>query len=304
MRKEQLFAIFLGSVIGIVTAFVLWRSTRARQTPQPAPTQVEEKTTNQVVSDLSIVSPQNFAVLTEDVVAISGLATPGSTIIVTDGKVYTTKANASGEFSLNFELASGINQLKVLSFSQEPAPKSQELTLIFTTKIENASSQALTALVGAVTDIAEDTIQIRGDSGEIKQISISEETSYGSVVDDAREISFSDLAIGDFVANLGHTKEGKVFEAFRVLVTTQTDPVYLESKTGIIKTLNSKEFLVTESDSNEEISIDARGKVEVYSAREEELKTIKLLTAQEGDRIVVVGELDEGELIASTIILL
>lgn len=305
MRKEQLVAVILGSLLGISGAFLVWRGSRMRPTPSVSSPKVDTSDANQIVADLSLVSPLDGTVSTEDLIDISGLSVPGSVIAARNKNIVVTKANSSGEFELQVELISGINDIKVWAFELGHEPREKNLRIVFTTKLDTKeASEPVVAVMGSITDITADTIQTRSDNGEIEQISISPGTTYGSVVDDPKEITFSDLAIGDLIASIGQRQGGKVLNASRILVTTRTEADNLEVKSGTIKTLSSSQFLVEEAATGQEVSIEAKGKVGVYNAKETEIKTDKLMNAEEGDSIVVFGKIDKDELIASTIILL
>lgn len=304
MRKEQVIAIILGSFIGVTVAFGIWRLSRPNQAEPEATTIPDNPTKPQAVSNLAIVSPQNNAVVKDTQISITGLTRPNSTVAVYADEVYIKEANGSGEFVIPITLAAGFNNIIIWSFEKQNAPQKQELMLIQTSKLDTPDSESAQAIMGTVTDIAEDSIQIRTSGGEIEQLSLSPDTTYASTLDDAtKELEFKDLAIGDLIAALGTKRQEGLFVIGRILVTTEPKKPEIEAITGTIKTLSSKEFIV-ETSGGDEVSIDATGNVSVFGESDDGLSSVRLSTTEAGNAIIVIGNFDEEELIADTIILL
>lgn len=311
MRKEQLIAIFLGSLIGVSAAFGLWRVSRGSsrvgsditQTTQNAPT--DEAGNPSVSNGFNIVSPNNNAVVGGDIVNIQGFANPNSLVVVLADETAVTPVTASGEFTAEAALTAGVNKVLVMSIPRGGTPEKQELTLVSTTKIDLSDPQkTATAIFGAVTDITADTLQIRTENGQIQLASMSTETTFASTLDNAREIEFSDLAIGDSVAALGFVNDEKIMEAGRVLVIKEPEVSAQEVIVGTVQTLSSRDFVVKTSVEGKEVSIDATGKVSVSRLADGELTTVRLSTAEEGTEIIIIGSYEADELVAESIILL
>lgn len=302
MRKEQIIAIFLGSLIGVGAAFFLWRVNKTSE-PKTPQAQAPAATALATQAGFSIVAPQENSIVGQENVEISGFSSPNAPVAVVSSSTSLGSTNSSGEFLVEAELTEGINKLTVLSFEKGKAPSETELTLFYTTKLDLSAQKNAKAIAGSVTDIAADTLQVRTDSGQIEQALLSEATTFASNVDTPKEISFTDLAIGDFVLVLGFVNEGSVLEAGHVLVTSEPqEPVKL-AVSGIIKTLSSREFLVS-TNAGEEVSVDAIGGVPTLLLTSEGLENSRLSTAEEGQEIVIFGEMEEEELVAERIILL
>jgi hypothetical protein len=308
MRKEQLIAIILGSLLGVTVAFILWKLPRQNNTPaKGGPQEISQKSDGTMTTgtDFSIVSPSQNSVAREETLEIKGFARAGATVVSISEKTALAKASSAGEFSIDASLIPGINTVRLWSFEKDAEPKLTETTLIYSTQLDlDELSRDAVAMMGAITDIASDTLQVRTQDGEIEQLSISSDTTYGSVVNTSKEIGFSDLAIGDFVAALGAKNGDNVMVVKRILVTTQKKPQEIGVIAGTVKALSSSEFLVQTFGSVEEVSIDAKSGVKVYSAKEEEIAITRLLNAKEDDQIVIIGDYEDDELVASTIILL
>jgi hypothetical protein len=191
----------------------------------------------------------------------------------------------------------------------------QKLLTIHTTKIgtqESIESEVearvqdaqnpILAYLGTVTDITESGLQIRTQSGEISQVSLAGTTSYANIVKDSQEVKFEDIALGDFVAALGTLNDNDLLIAQRVLVTLPpSDEEEFTIVKGKVDELSSSDFLVTDNES-EQWSIDARGNVDVTAVSENgEVSSIKFADIADGDTIIIIGEMDDGELAASRV---
>lgn len=287
----------------MVVAFSLWRLSR-NQNPEPQTnTNITTNSSQASVSNsFSIVGPQDASVVDSDTIDITGLSNSNAVIVAySSDEIFITKANSQGEFSLSVELSSGINNITMWSFEKGQSPKELTTTIVYTTQLELEEGTA-TAVFGTVTDIAEDTLQVRTATGEINQLAISDDTTFVKIVDDAEDIAFSDVAIGDYIAGLGQA-QNSIVSVGRVLVTTEPEVSAPTAIIGTIETLSASEFFVNDNETSEQVSVDATGSVTTYSAKEAEIAPSRLSTSTEGDEIIIIGELEE-ELLASTIILL
>lgn len=303
MRKEQIIAIILGSFLGVAVAFGIWRFARQKTEPTPATSSNEQALEQrEVFSELAIVSPPDNSVLSISPVQISGFAPPNSLVAVYTRSVYLAKTNEAGEFSVEAELADGINHVVVWSIEKDKAPQVENFSLVYSTKLKSDPDEAAISIKGTVTDITQDTLQLRTEGGEIEQLLVKQETTYVQIGSKTEELEFKDLAIGDFVAALGYKNADEVIEIGRVIVTVEPKAPDIAAIAGTIQTLSRSEFIVLTSQS-EEISVDATSSVNTYSAKEN-ITPSRLSTAEQGDPIAIIGSFKDGELVATTIILL
>lgn len=304
MRKEPIIAIVLGCVIGAGVAFGLWQLSKANKNrPKPIPTTVAEQQElkTAITNDFAIVSPQNFAAISDESTTIKGLSNSGSLILAsTKNGNSLTKTGNSGEFELQIKLGNGINKTALWSIEKDKEPEKTEVTLIYSKNIRGDAP--LTSISGTVTDITADNLQIRTTSGEIRQLAITSDTSYEKILDSSSNISFSDVAIGDYIFALG-TRENNIVQSERVIVTTEPDDLATVAVAGNIETLSSKDFIISSFIKNERISVDATGGVTVYSARDG-IERVRLNSSSSGDPIVVLGKFKNNELVAEMIVLL
>ena len=102
------------------------------------------------------------------------------------------------------------------------------------------------AFIGSITDIAEDTLQIKTLDEEIEQAQVSDETTYAN--DDKGVIKFGDIAIGDFVVAMGFANGNGVLDTRRVLVTSPTKEIERQAVQGTVSGVEKKEVTLTLSD--------------------------------------------------------
>ncbi|MBI4029180.1 MAG: hypothetical protein HY376_02340 [Candidatus Blackburnbacteria bacterium] len=144
MRKEVLFAIFLGSLVGLAIAFGLMRAnkalvpakqTEASQSPTQNPSsQTEEKV---AAGTLLVVKPQNNAVVSTNKINVEGSSAPNSTVVVaTNDSEAILQTGKNGEFTGNVELSGGPNEIKVTSFDMSGNESSTTLTVVYSTELQ------------------------------------------------------------------------------------------------------------------------------------------------------------------------
>lgn len=314
MRKELFIAIFLGSFLGIAVAFGIWRFTNSFKQDNGSVTDelAENKLLpfegggaeqNEALSDgITIVQPQTNAVVNQTPIAVSGITMQNSHVVIIGNDDYVVKTNNGGTFEQEVEVEGGINVIPVYVFSDDGKNVQTSVLVVYSSEVE--SVEGTTAVMGTVTDITNTTLQIRQSSGEVSQIALTNDTSYASTIQTNRDVQFSDVAIGDFVAALGTVDSSDVLHASRIIIGNPPNEEDTVVAYGTIKTLSSKEFVV--SGDSEEWSIDATGgKAKVTTFDENgEVKTARLAQAEEGSRIIIIGKMEDDELQASRIHLL
>ncbi len=247
MQKEIVIAIVFGGLLGLVVAFGIWRVNVSLKN-QPDETITGNLNSGEINNEktdlsLSISSPPDKSVMTEEPVEVVGITESGAYVLISgneDDQIVTSDEN--GEFRAQVGLVGGINHLNMLSYSHTNKKSvSTSMKLVFSTlfdeeqdvessdssSIEEAVSEKIDraknmpkAYFGTITDISEGSIQIRSQEGEISQTAVNSETTYANIVKATKEISFSDLAIGDFIVAMGLTDGNQILEAKRILVTT------------------------------------------------------------------------------------
>jgi hypothetical protein len=148
MIKEYFLAIFLGAILGlgITGGYFALRQNKTKQNigdVLPTPTIVETQMSTQISvtpsiskikTSINTTSPENGTVLSTAKISIKGDAKPNSLIIIsTPSQTFSDKANSNGVFSINIELDSGVNLIKISSIDSEDNQDQTELSLTYST---------------------------------------------------------------------------------------------------------------------------------------------------------------------------
>lgn len=300
MRKEPIIAIILGSVVGLTFAFGVWKFTQSAEKSHISQTQKAQERKQQqeqISSGLSVLEPTDQQVYSQPIISVSGLSTPGTLVAVATSDSYLiTQVRDDGTFQTEVPLSGGPEVVYIWSF--DSAMQSIKVPVIYSSQIDTGDT-SLTALSGTITDISEQTIQIKTPEDQIEQVSVNDDTTYANILSDTNEIEFSELAIGDYVAAIGKQNNSSVLEASRIMVTSTTDMNEAIAIKGTVKALTNSDFLVDVD--GKEYSIDATGGVDVTTLENNTLVETKLSNANEGEDIIIIGYLDDDEVQAEAI---
>lgn len=136
MKKEILFAIFLGLSLGLIITYGVYRARTTLQ--QPAATNIE--TTPDATplasaqSTLSITSPDDEIITDQEEITIAGTSTPDSFIvIIVNNQETVTTSDSSGNFSIQSELEAGSNIIQIHALDEDGNSIIKERTVIFST---------------------------------------------------------------------------------------------------------------------------------------------------------------------------
>lgn len=308
MRKEVLLAIVAGISIGLVIAFGAWKVSQFIR--KPSISQTDNKNLppqNQI--NLSISNLYDYDVLTDSPYIISGISKSNARIVVsTVESDFFTQADDDGAFEAEVDLPAGLSEiiingtkLSVVYSSEfkkylEVEPESEEISATESAETkspadsirekikEELSTKSLktTAYVGTITDISSGTIQIKSVQGDIKQMSLGEDTSYINTLKKNSEIKATDLAIGDYIVAMGFVNGNKVLDTKRILISEPAIKNNFETVFGVISSI-SKTKLTIDRDNGETIEITLPKKWVGPNVSE----------LEEGQSIITVGEMKE-----------
>jgi len=133
MRKEVLFAVMFGVILGGIILFginLANRSVSQNQSGQTTGSQVTPTSTpdNQT---LSIISPQNHSVFSEKLITLTGKSAPSSNLtIVSESDDLIIEAGQEGTFSAKINLIGGENTITVTELRKDNALQSETITVI------------------------------------------------------------------------------------------------------------------------------------------------------------------------------
>ncbi|OGD70718.1 hypothetical protein A3A84_02475 [Candidatus Collierbacteria bacterium RIFCSPLOWO2_01_FULL_50_23] len=139
MRKEVIFAIIVGLVLGLVILYGIQVANKSAKqaalvlapTPEETVTQVPTPTP---VSGLTIVSPADHSVINTSIVKIIGKTDPNSTVAVYSSEDDAlVSADKDGNFSFDLKLTGGENVIKVTALKPDQSIQGTQITVIYTT---------------------------------------------------------------------------------------------------------------------------------------------------------------------------
>jgi len=143
MKKEVLIAILSGLIIGLIITIGVYTANRslekqkakkAEQTQTPAPS--PPLTNNQ--KTLDITSHENFDLINQSEITLSGIAWPNAVIaLMAEKDNLLVTADEEGVFSFTFNLIKGFNEITVVASDETNTTQTQTLILTYsTTQIE------------------------------------------------------------------------------------------------------------------------------------------------------------------------
>lgn len=137
MRKEVIFAIILGLILGGVILYGIQLANSSAQkaaissTNQPTPTASVSPTPT---ASLVITSPQDHSVINTSTIKITGKSLPNSAIalISSEDDILVT-ADTSGNFNADFKLTGGENVIEISALSPDQKIETTKISVIYTT---------------------------------------------------------------------------------------------------------------------------------------------------------------------------
>ncbi len=151
MKKEVFLAIIIGFGLGLIITYGIWiankslkdlpKNTASKEssspTTAPNPTSSPTDSSNQTPSsgiNLSISSPENESLVTNNTVTITGTTTAGATIAILHEKgELLIEADPSGNFSSDLVLEGGYNLITLTAHDSTGNQISKNLMLTYTT---------------------------------------------------------------------------------------------------------------------------------------------------------------------------
>lgn len=134
MRKEVLYAIIFGIILGAVILFgINLANNAARSFPSPSGLSAGSFTPTPSVrpKTLEIISPQDHTVTTEKTLILSGQTTPSADLaIITEVDDLLLQAGPEGTFSAQINLIAGENTLTVTHLLSDRTVETKTITVI------------------------------------------------------------------------------------------------------------------------------------------------------------------------------
>lgn len=146
MRKEILFAIIGGVLLGLVVAFGILRANTALTSDtgvivpnNSANISIDNQNLN---AQLSLLSPENMSVQMGSSTIVKGISSDGSWIVINgEDEDYIAKTDSSGSFEEEINLISGLNEFVVNSFDQSGNKSEKRVSVIYSSQFTNQISK-------------------------------------------------------------------------------------------------------------------------------------------------------------------
>lgn len=332
MRKEIVYAIVFGGILGLIVAFGIWRVNFALSPTQKLSDEVKSSPTPRPEFIISLAKPEVNDVITVSPMEITGITKANAMVAVSgEESDYVTNAAGDGTFSESVNLVGGVNQILLTAFDEIGNPTQNKLLVVFSSefgkilqdlitpapaatetgdvdtvreKVEQKVSEALhkpKAYLGLITDISEGTIQIKTSDGEIQQIGTASDTVYIKTDPSAKTVGLKDIAIGDFIVAMGFKNGNAVLNAKRILSTSPLEITKKNTLLGKVSKVSKTDFVITQNLDQQEITITPNKTASYLLRTQDKFNKSKLTDLKEGSEVVVFGEPGEKSFSARTI---
>jgi hypothetical protein len=141
MKKEAIFAIIIGIIVGLGITFAIYRlKTKTSSTIKEVDEQINQK--------LLITSPQDESILSSTSLRISGTAEPNEMIVIfVNDEEYITQADSIGAFAQDVKLDMGGNIIQYTAISTDGKQTTLTQNVVVSTdsldeKVEDSSEDA------------------------------------------------------------------------------------------------------------------------------------------------------------------
>ena len=148
MRKEIVFAIFAGVIFGAIVAFGVWRANSAlkgdgeQNTTTSTQTISEPEENESLDFGLTIAKPTQDDVVTEPSIAISGITSPNSLVVISsEEEDFIIQSEEKSSFEQNIELIGGINRITITAFDNSGNSTKETVRIIYSSEFADLVSE-------------------------------------------------------------------------------------------------------------------------------------------------------------------
>lgn len=150
------------------------------------------------------------------------------------------------------------------------------------------------AIVGTLSAITENSLQVESKTGDIMLASVSKETMYFRITKSKKtEIKFEELVLGEFVVIMGFEDENNVLSAARVIAYTTPPIVEKEAILGYIQSIAKDKIVLKQADKDTVWEVAVNKNTEITASGTKETKKIKLQELAPNNKIIVIGVIEE-----------
>lgn len=206
------------------------------------------------------------------------------------------------KINLIFAIIFGLFLSFGVAFAQEESTESSGIRERVQQKVEEALKKPK-AYLGSVTDISENTIQIKSTSGEIRQITTDEEnTTVVNTLTTAKTVTLEDVAIGDFIVAMGYKNGNDVLEASRILVSSPLETVTRKSFRAEVTSFAKNQGEAKSLKDGGEVTFKTDSSTRYQLYEDEEIVAGKATDVKEGSITILSGVIEDEVLTARRIL--
>ena len=134
MKKEVLIAIIVGFSLGLIITFGIYRAQKSLK--ERAESKNTDQNTTQIEGtaniSLSITQPEDGSITDEDTITIGGISKKNALITIISSEDHqATQADELGNFSVEFSLDAGENQIHITSFSDDDTKQEKTISVVY-----------------------------------------------------------------------------------------------------------------------------------------------------------------------------
>ena len=134
MKKEVLIAIIVGFSLGLIITFGIYRAQKSLS--ERAESKNTDQGTTQIEGtaniSLSITQPEDGSITDKDSITIGGISKKNALITIISSEDHqSTQADELGNFSIEFSLDAGENQIHITSFSDDNTKQEKTISIVY-----------------------------------------------------------------------------------------------------------------------------------------------------------------------------
>lgn len=257
MRKEVGIALLLGSVIGVGLALLITTTTRSSNTPEIKGNNDAQPQAIGLTQQFSLTSPAINQSISGTTTVIGNTPAEAEYLLIKSGTTQSLSKLNGPTFTVELAPSPGPSAIEFIAIKKDSSVERLKRTFIVTSASYEENSRGI--YQGTITDIADQTIQIRTNEGGVAQAMMSDETIYKSYLKTPKDLKLSDIAIGDYVSAVGAISARGILNARELLILPpQVEEVENQADTGTIAEVSKRQIILQTKDSNKTYEISSR----------------------------------------------
>ncbi len=247
MRKEVVFAIIIGLILGVVI-LVGWQladqsakqaASTTVQIPQGKPDLAPPETP--VAQSIDVISPQNHAVVNTDSLKITGKTIPNALVAASNsGAEAIVTADKDGNFSIDLALTGGENVIKLTVLKDDLTTASTQITVIYTTAKISSSENVLDPITASPSAIVDKVVKAALDKNLKNVQDTNLLVGYAGVISDIK-LGVFDLTTGQVNLQISYDSKTTIIKDGKAL---KPELLSVKDKAIVIGNMSSPDILV------------------------------------------------------------